>query len=39
LAEDLARHHADPGFLECATMGAMVERQLHKFVQMPSTFS
>ena len=35
LAEDLSRHHGDQGFLECKTMGALVERQLHKFVQAP----
>ncbi len=35
LAEDLSLHHADPGFLECRTMGSIVERQLHKFVQAP----
>jgi hypothetical protein len=33
LCEDLSRHHDDEGFLRCRTMGALVERQLHKFVQ------
>jgi hypothetical protein len=33
LSEDLARHHNDEGFLECRTMGALVVRQLHKYVQ------